>query len=75
MAIVCSIGLSLVLGVSFMFSTEYFWGKEDNPNICSINATMTNLTGTIGNIGMLLVTVLVVGLLVAVVFGLSSRGF
>ena len=60
MAIVLSITVSLVIGVTIMFHTKYFWGKEDNPNIYNINNTMTNLTGSFGTGTSLLVIIIIV---------------
>ena len=69
MAIAVSVGLSLIAGITIMYNTQYFWGKEDNPNICAMNSTMnelTNVTGTVGSIGLLVLTVLVLAIAVLV---------
>jgi len=67
MAIAISIGLSLIAGITVMYNNQYFWNKEDNPNICAINTSMnsiTNVTGTVGNIGMMIVVILVLAIAV-----------
>jgi len=56
MAIALSIGMSLIIGITFMYNTQYFWNKEDNPNICAMNNTMnefTNVSGTVGSVGII----------------------
>jgi len=76
MAIAISIGLSLIAGITIMYNTQYFWGKEDNPNIYATNNTMntlSNVTGTVGNIGLMIVVVLV--LAVAVLACTMRAGF
>ena len=75
MAIALSIVISLITGVTFMFNTQYFWGKEDNPNINNINCTMTNLTNSIGTIGFFGMIILIIGVLIVSVFMCSCRGF
>ena len=75
MAIALSIVISLIAGITFMFSTEYFWDKEDNPNINTINCTMTNISNSVGSIGLLGVIILVVAVLCIAVFMCSCRGF
>jgi len=75
MAIALSIGMSLIIGITFMYNTQYFWNKEDNPNICAMNNTMnefTNVSGTVGSVGIIIVVVAVLAIAVLV---LSCRGF
>jgi ABC-type antimicrobial peptide transport system permease subunit len=75
MAIALSIGASLLVGVTVMFQTQYFWGKEDNPNIKNINATITNLTASFGTANILtMIIVVVVALFVAMCL-CTFRGF
>jgi len=75
MAIALSIGVSLVIGITVMFHTRYFWGKEDNPNIYNINNTMTNLTGSFGTVTSIILTVIIVVVALAFVCFCSYRGF
>ena len=75
MAIALSIAVSLIVGVTVMFNTKYFWDKEDNPNICAMNTSMTeftNVTGTVGSIGIIILVVIILG---AAVCLCSCRGF
>jgi len=65
MAIAISVGMSLLIGVTFMFQTQYFWGKEDNSNINTINSTITNITGSMGTssfLGLIITVVLVLAI-------------
>ena len=76
MAIAISVGLSLLAGITIMYNTQYFWGKEDNPNIYATNCTMnsiTNVSGTVGSIGIMIVVILV--LAVAVLMCTMRAGF
>jgi len=76
MAIAISIGLSLIAGITVMYNTQYFWGKEDNPNINAMNCTMndiTNITGTVGSVGLMVVVIAV--LAVAVLVCTCRAGF
>ena len=58
MAIALSIAFSLVAGVMVMFNTQYFWGKEDNPNICAMNTSITNFN-TVVNFTLVAIVILV----------------
>jgi len=73
MAIAVSIVFSLVAGVTVMFENKYFWGKEDNPNICAMNTSLTSATATVGSIVPLVVVVL--AFLGAVMLLCTTRGF
>jgi hypothetical protein len=75
MAIALSIGASLLIGVTVMFQTEYFWGMEHNPNIKNINATMTNLTASFGTASVLTIIIIVVVALFVSVCLCTFRGF
>ena len=75
MAIILSIGISLVAGVTFMYNTQYFWGKESNSNINTMNATMNDMTGSFGTFSVLGVIVMVLVLAGAVMLLCSVRGF
>jgi len=75
MALILSVVISLVAGVTFMYTTQYFWGKESNSNINTLNCTMNNLTNSFGTFSVLAVIVVVV-ISALVVMGLCScRGF
>ena len=75
MAIALSIGASLLIGVTYMFQTQYFWGKEDNPNIANINASITNLTSSFGTAGVLSVIIIVIVALFISCLACTFRGF
>jgi len=72
MAIAISILLALIAGITIMFQTQYFWGKEDNPNIASINTSMTNFNSAYGL--MPIVVVLVLALIIGLIM-CTMRGF
>ena len=72
MAIVMSVLFSLVAGVYVMYENQYFWGKEDNSNINTMNNTM-NTVGSVTNLSVVIVVILVaVGMLM---FVSTFRGF
>lgn len=73
MAIALSVGLSLIVGITVMFQTKYFWGKESNPNINNLNCTMTNLTSSFGTVNTLVVIVVVVLALGGATFACTCR--
>lgn len=75
MALAFSIGLALLVGVMFMFHTQYFWGKESNSNINTINCTLTNLSNSFGSINVVIVLIVIAGAMLAVTYYSSSRGF
>lgn len=75
MAIALSIGISLIMGVTVMFNTQYFWGKEGNSNINTINCTMTNITSSVGTVSSLGLIIVVVAVLAIAVLMCSCRGF
>jgi len=75
MAIALGIGLVFIIGVTVMFQTQYFWGKESNENINTINCTISNVTGSFGTGSFLLVIVVVVVLAAAMLFLCTARGF
>lgn len=75
MAIILSIVISLIAGVTFMYSTQYFWGKESNSNINTLNCTMNNLTSSFGTFSVLGIIVLVVVSAGALMLLCSCRGF
>ena len=75
MAIILSIGISLVAGVTFMYNTQYFWGKEDNSNINTLNCTMNNLTGSFGTFSVLGVIVMAIVIASILMLSCSLRGF
>lgn len=75
MAIALSIGMSLLVGVTFMFQTQYFWGKEDNSNINTLNCTITNITNSFGTVGTLGTIILIVLVLAVALLMCTTRGF
>jgi len=75
MAIALSIAISLIAGITFMFTTQYFWGKEDNSNINTLNCTMTNITNSFGTASSIVMIVIIVSVLAIAVFMCSCRGF
>ena len=75
MAIALSIGVSLLIGISVMYNTQYFWDKESNPNINMMNNTMNEFTNMSGTVGSVSIIVLVVAIALVALFGLSCRGF
>ena len=75
MALILSVGICLLAGVTFMYSTQYFWGKESNSNINTLNCTMNNLTSSFGTFNVLSVIVVVVVLAAIIMFMCSCRGF
>ena len=75
MALILSVVISLVAVVTFLYTNQYFWGKESNSNINTLNCTMNNLTNSFGTFSVLAVIVVVV-ISALVVMGLCScRGF
>ena len=75
MALALSIALSLIVGISVMFTTKYFWGKESNDNINTLNCTMNNLTSEFGVSGIFSIIIIVVVAIIIVIFRCSFRGF
>lgn len=75
MAIAISIGVSLLIGVTVMFQTRYFWGKESNDNINTLNCTMTNLTSSFGTVGIIGFIVMVALFAFVAVLMFTVRGF
>jgi len=75
MAIALSIIISLVAGITVMYQTQYFWGKEGNSNINNINCSMNNLSDSIGSVSMIAGIVSIIGVLVIVALACSCRGF
>ena len=75
MAIIVSILLSLVAGVNIMYQNKYFWGKESNSNINTMNCTFNALTDTVGTFGVILIAITMVAALAFVAFLCSCRGF
>ena len=75
MAIALSIVISLIAGVAAMYQTQYFWGKESNDNINTLNCTMNNLTSSFGTVSFLGIIILVVAVLAVSVLICSCRGF
>ena len=65
MTIALSVALALVAGAYIMYETQYFWGKEDNPNINNMNNTMNTITNVTGYVGLpiiIIITILVVAI-------------
>jgi len=75
MALILSVVISLVAGVTFMYTTQYFWGKESNSNINTLNCTMNNLTNSFGTFSVLGTIVIVVVLAAIMMLMCSCRGF
>jgi len=75
MAIILSVAISLLAGVTVMYSTQYFWGKESNSNINTMNATMNNLTASFGSVSVLGTIVVVIVLALVMMLLCSVRGF
>jgi len=76
MALVLSIGIALVIGVSIMYQTQYFWGKESNDNINTINCTMNNLSNTFYSVGGLMPIVIVAIVFIGILmYTCTLRGF
>ena len=72
MAIALSIAVSLLVGVTVMFETQYFWGKEDNSNIATINASITNFNSVFNIVPIVIVLVVALGLVTLLC---TCRGF
>jgi len=72
MAIALSIFISLIAGVTIMFENKYFWGKEDNQNIATINASITNFNSVVSIVPMVIILVVALGLVMLVC---TMRGF
>jgi len=66
MAIALSITISLLAGITVMYNNKYFWGKEDNQNINTINNTLTSFD-SFTNIS-IVITVVIVVLAVVLLF-------
>jgi len=75
MAIVISIMISLITGVSIMYNTQYFWGKESNSNINTMNCTINNMTSTFSVSGFFALVIVVVAVAAVVMFMCTARGF
>jgi|GEM_PF-5002922 len=75
MAIVISVGMALLVGVTVMYQTQYFWGKESNSNINTLNCTMNNLTSSFGTSSVLNLVVIIVIFLAICMLLCSCRGF
>ena len=75
MAIALSVIVSLIIGVTVMYQTQYFWGKEDNSNINTLNCTMNNLTGSFGTSSSLMLILVVVAGLIIGIYVSTMRGF
>lgn len=75
MAIIVSIVFSLITGVAFMYKTEYFWGKESNSNINTLNCTLNNMSDTFGVNTSFNMLIIVVIALAAIVMLCTTRGF
>ena len=76
MTIILSVLLSLVAGVYIMYQTQYFWGKEDNPNICNINNSLNLYSDTFGSGGLMaLIMIVVLAIAVTMIMSFSRAGF
>lgn len=75
MAIILSVVISLLAGVTVMYNTQYFWGKESNSNINTMNTTMNDMTSSFGTFSVLGVIVVVIVLALALMGLCSCRGF
>jgi len=58
-----------------MYNTQYFWGKEDNPNINSMNCSMNAFSDTVGSVGSLGIIVLLLAVGFIALYCLSCRAF
>jgi len=72
MAVMISIFIALLSGVTVMFTTKYFWGMESNTNVASINASMTAVN-SVYNVNVLVLVV--VAVMVVVMAVCTVRGF
>jgi len=75
MAIALSIVISLIAGITAMYQTQYFWGKESNDNINTMNNSMNTLTDSVGTSTSLGAILVVVAVLIVAVLMCSCRGF
>ena len=72
MAIAVSIVFSLIAGVTAMYNNKYFWGKEDNPNICAMNTSINNFNSVFDFTAVAVVVIVALG---AIMFLCTTRGF
>jgi len=72
MAIIVSILLALLSGVTVMFNNKYFWGKESNDNIATINSTLTSVDAVYS---VNIIVILAIGFLAMLIFVFTLRGF
>ena len=76
MAIAISIGLSLIAGITVMYNTQYFWNKEDNPNICAMNNSMNSISNLSSTFSMNIVVIIVIAVFaIAVLMCTMRAGF
>lgn len=64
--IMLSMGLMLLVGVTVMFETEYFWDYEDNSNVVTLNSTITGFGGVFLPVVVLIILVVAVVLMCTV---------
>ena len=72
MAIAISIIFSLVAGVTVMYNNKYFWGKEDNQNINTMNCSINNFNSVINFSAVAVAVIVVLG---GVMLLCTTRGF
>ena len=72
MAILISIVFSLLAGVTIMYENQYFWGKESNPNICTMNNTINNFNSSFDFVSIVIILLVSLGIIMYVC---TLRGF
>jgi len=72
LAVALSITICLIVGIGIMFQTQYFWGKESNPNINAINTSITNFNNVFNIVPVIVIIAVGLG---AVMLLSTARGF